>query len=88
MKKQTKLWETADNRRIRICDMTDKHLKNTIAMFEEADNWGVMPWECDEFVYVLPDIYYDMLEDIKRRKWEAGANRRALDKYKQKVCNE
>lgn len=30
MRKQTKLWTTATGERIRICDMADEHLLNTI----------------------------------------------------------
>ncbi|MCK5612576.1 hypothetical protein KAR91_62470 [Candidatus Pacearchaeota archaeon] len=30
--KQTKLWKTRAGTKIRICDMTDKHLNNTIKM--------------------------------------------------------
>ena len=85
MRKQTKLWETADGRRIRICDMTDKHLKNTIAMFDEADTWGGMPWEVDEFWFDYPTIYYNMKEDLERRESEQGTRRRALDSYKESV---
>jgi len=33
IRKQTKIWVTRDGRKIRICDMSDGHLKNTIKMF-------------------------------------------------------
>ena len=33
IRKQTKIWVTEDGRRIRICDMDDGHLHNTIKMF-------------------------------------------------------
>lgn len=39
MRKITKVWECKDGRRIRICDMEDKHLMNTIFYLERCANW-------------------------------------------------
>jgi len=34
IRKQTKIWKTRDGRKVRICDMTDEHLMNTIKYLE------------------------------------------------------
>jgi len=35
-RKQTRIWVTKEGQRLRICDMTDSHLDNTITMFDRA----------------------------------------------------
>ena len=34
MRKQTKLWKPKDGKKLRICDMTDNHLNNTITFLK------------------------------------------------------
>ena len=44
MRKQTAIWKTRDGKEIRVCDMTDSHLKNTIAFLERmvhSQEWEV-----------------------------------------------
>ena len=78
MKKQTELWIMANGKSIRICDMIYSHLINTIKLLNKRHNCNYD---------MLPDIYHNLTEELQRRDWELAANRRALDRYKRKVCN-
>lgn len=36
IRKQTKFWQTREGKKVRICDMDDAHLENTIRFLERA----------------------------------------------------
>ena len=45
MRKQTKFWKTKNGHRLRICDMTDNHLLNTIDMLKRyAKKLALKEW--------------------------------------------
>lgn len=72
MVKQTKIWTMASGKRIRICDMKDTHLEHTIKFIMR--NYGR-----------LPEIYFAMIQDYERRKWEQGKRKRAFNAFKKKI---
>lgn len=39
IRKQTKVWTTRDGRKVRVCDMDDVHLENTIRMLNRVANF-------------------------------------------------
>ena len=66
MRKQTRKWTMLTGKKIRICDMSDEHLKNTIQMLI-LSACSMMREEDDILSDYLPEIYYNLADDLKRR---------------------
>lgn len=65
MRRSTKLWTTRDGRRIRIRDMGDRHLANTIAMIERAANRAF-----EEVLNSFPHLNGEMAQACAEQDWE------------------
>ena len=69
MRKQTKKWTTKDGRKIRICDMLDEHLENTInRLIREAE---VRRYEAIRFYMSSPGPNGDMAQMLFDQEQEA-----------------
>jgi len=95
-RKQTKKWTTGAGEKVRICDMGDRHLVNTMKLLtrvaererhEECEGMMSCPEPTADIASMMfqqafqesleatwwdfiPDIFYSMLEDYRRRGLE------------------
>jgi hypothetical protein len=74
IQKVTKIWTTKNGGKIRICDMTDSHLNNTIAMIErKAENTFL------EVMSSYPSFGGEMAQYYAEQEWESMANQGEID---------
>lgn len=68
IKKVTKMWKTKNGEKIRICDMSDSHLNNTIAMLErKAEDLHNITLES------YPNFQGEMAQYYAEQEWEQVA---------------
>ncbi len=64
IRKSTKIWQTKDGRKVRICDMTNSHLLNTIKYLEKQTQYAKA-----ELSY--PSFQGDMAQMCAENEWYA-----------------
>lgn len=74
MKKEDPTWKTKDGRVVRVCDMTDSHLLNTIR-FLERQHAQLM------FTIPYPNFNGEMAQICAEQEWEQLQNSNPEDTY-------
>ena len=89
MRKQTARWKQKDGTTIRICDMTDSHLANTIAMLERSAQRHDMAFAMAPNPF-RGDIAFDMMESAQDAILEGDDETNPADLYPiyDKLCAE
>lgn len=65
IRKQTAKWTTKDKRKIRVCDMTDSHLLNTIKwIYRKCEK------ELEEAQLYCPSFQGEMAQYFAEQAWE------------------
>lgn len=70
---RTQFWTTKDGRNIRVCDMSDRHLNNTVAYIKRrramlaATHSYLSRQEFHLNDTKMPDVYEAMIEELKLR---------------------
>lgn len=63
---RTSVWTTRDGQEVRVCDMSDSHLLNTIRWLDMDEAVAMFSGEC----YEHSDIHYEMECEAKERGLE------------------
>jgi hypothetical protein len=71
-----KMWKTKDGRKVRICDMGESHLENTIALLRRAHARYVAEATAD-----YPMFQGEMAQFYAEQEWESAVSSAPEDTY-------